>query len=355
MNRLSNFKVDQEVGGNQRSTSSPKLAILHCEHHNEFAGLFTRLRSVSPSLLPDSLPPKVLIKPNLCDLVSWEAGVTTDPAWLPVLAHELRAIRPDVQILVVESDAVSAYKTLRSCDETYDRLGYREIARQNRIELVNLTNAESIQISLEDIPKPILIPELFLEEFFFISIANLKVHGYERMTAILKNSLGLLPDQDISPFHPYLARLISYLHRLSPPDLCIVDGRIGLEGNGPIAGDPVRMNSVIFSNDALSADAAACRLMMISPKEVPHLRQTAKDLGRKLPEISLPPDIQPRFFAFNGADHQAIRLKFAIRRILASSDLFIGRWLGRFLRFKHDPLKFLSETIPKLIRRLHAS
>ena len=347
-------KDNRRIAGKRPPANLPSLAILHCEDHSDLVEVLTRLRSASPSLLPTSLPRKVVIKPNLCDMVSWEAGVTTDPSWLPVLARELRAIRPDVQIVVVESDAVSAYKTYRSCDETYDRLGYREIARQHGIELANLSNSECIEISMEGIPVPILISELFLEEFYFISIANLKVHPYERMTAILKNALGLLTDADISSLHPYLSLLISHLHRLCPPDLCIVDGRIGLEGQGPILGDPVRMNSIIFSNDALAADVAACKLMMIPPEEVPHLRKVASDLERDFLEVQLPANIQPRSFAFNGTGHGAILLKFANRRLHRSSELFTNRWLDRFLRFKREPLKFAKEAIPKLTRRLHA-
>ena len=340
--------------GKQAPANLPSLAILCCEDHGNLAGVLSRARTVLPSLLPASLPRKVVIKPNLCDVVSWEAGVTTDPSWLPVLAGELRSIRPDVQIVVVESDAVSAYKTYRSCDETYDRLGYREVAREQGIELVNLSKSESIEISMDGIPLPILISDLFLEEFYFISIANLKVHPYERMTAILKNSLGLLTEGDISSLHCYLSLLISHLHRFCPPDLCIVDGRIGLEGQGPILGDPVCMNSIIFSNDALAADVAACKLMMIPPEEVPHLRKVAADLGRNFQEIQLPADIQPRSFAFNASSHGDILLKFANRRLHRSSELFTNRWLDRFLRFKREPVKFATEAIPKLARRVHA-
>jgi uncharacterized protein (DUF362 family) len=329
-------------------------AILRREPDAGLDGILQKLRSASPSLLPASLPPKVVIKPNLCDIVSWEAGVTTDPSWLPVLAAELRAIRPDVRILVVESDAISAYKSFRSCDETFDRLGYREIARANDVELVNLSNTDSIEISLEGIPLPILISELFLEEFYFISVANLKVHGYEYMTGILKNSLGLLSGSDLTPMHPYLPMLISELHRLCPPDLCIIDGRIGLEGHGPIIGDPVAVNAVVFSNDALAADAAACKLMGIPPQEVPHLRETAKNLGRRIPEVTLPSDIQPHSFSFNTPDHRAILLKFANRRFHRASETLANNWINRFLRFKREPLKFASEAIPKLVRRLHA-
>jgi uncharacterized protein (DUF362 family) len=328
-------------------------SILRWDHRGDLDGVLTRLRSVAPSILPSSLPRKVVIKPNLCDVVSWEAGVTTDPAWLAVFARELRAIRPDVHIVVIESDAISAYKSFRSCDETFDRLGYREIAHQHGIELVNLSKTESIEISLEGIPEPILLSELFLEEFYFISIANLKVHAYEHMTGILKNSIGLLTGSDLAPLHPYLPLLISCLHRLCPPDLSIVDGRIGLEGHGPIIGDPVPMNAIVFSHDALTADVAACKLMMISPEKVPHLRQVAKDQTRRLPDVSLPTDIQPRAFAFDGATHRAILLKFANHRIHRLSEVLANRWINRFERFRREPMRFTTQAIPKLARRLY--
>jgi uncharacterized protein (DUF362 family) len=328
--------------------------VLRSEPQAGLTGIFQRLRAVAPNLLPSSLPPKVVIKPNLCDIVSWEAGVTTDPSWLPVLAAELRAIRPDVRIVVVESDAISAYKSFRSCDETFDRLGYREIAQAHNIELVNLSKTESIEIALEGIPLPVQVSELFLEEFYFISIANLKVHGYEYMTATLKNSLGLLTGSDLTPMHPYLPMLISQLHRLCPPDLCIVDGRVGLEGSGPIIGDPVAVNAIVFSNDALAADVAACKLMNIPPDEVPHLRQTAKILGRQLPEITLPADIHPHPFAFDAPDHRVILMKFANRRLHRASEAIANNVINRFVRFKREPIKFTMEAIPKLVRRLYA-
>jgi uncharacterized protein (DUF362 family) len=341
--------------GNTRVLPAPAVTFLDCPDHHDLAGTLNRLRRSNPALLPTSLPRRVLIKPNLCDIVSWEAGVTTDPAWLGVLSDMLRAIRPDVEILVVESDAISAYKTYRSCDETFERLGYTDAARKAGTKLVNLTAEESIEIAMPGIPYPIRIAQLFLEEFYFISIANLKVHPYERMTAILKNSLGLLCDADISFLHAYLSALIAEFHLLCPPDLCIVDGRIGLEGHGPILGDPVATNTIIFSNDALTADSAACKLMQIPVEQVPHLGVVAKALQRSLPAIELPDGIQSRAFAFDaGGGHSSILLKFANRRLHKSSELFTNRWLDRFHRFKREPLKFAIEGIPKLVRRTYA-
>jgi uncharacterized protein (DUF362 family) len=339
--------------GVQQSEVSPVVVVIN-NVKNGLETAWTDACALHPQIFPAVLPARVLIKPNLCDIVAWENGVTTDPSWLHALVPQLRALRPDVRISVVESDAIGAYKTYRSCDETFERLGYVANANDLGIELINLSKAETFDISLPAIPYSVHIPQLFLEEFYFISIANMKIHPYEHMTGILKNSLGLLPQADISHFHPYLPALISGLHRLCPPDLCIIDGRVGLEGKGPIMGDPVQMQTLIFSNDALAADLMACRLMAIPPETVPHLRATARDLGRSLERYSAVGEIQPRKFAFDPEQaHGQILAKFANRRLHRASELFTNRWIDRFLRFKREPITFLSSAIPKLARRVY--
>jgi uncharacterized protein (DUF362 family) len=302
-----------------------------------------------PGLLPSTLPAQVVIKPNLCDITAWETGVTTDPRWLGVLARLLRSIRPDVKIYAVEADAISAYKTYRSCDETFERLGFVAAAQEAGINLVNLSRSDTLEVSLAGIPMAVRIPQLFLEEMYFISIANLKLHPYTRITGILKNSLGLITDADRSEFHPHLSVLLSRLHQLFPPDLCIIDGRIGLEGRGPILGRPVRMNTILFGADALDVDETACRLMAIRPGKVAHLRQTAKDLGRDFGEFEVVGDLQPRTFVFDDPEgHSAIAIKFAYRRWLHHLDLFCNRWTGRAIRLRYDPLSFKKSIMAKL-------
>ena len=327
-----------------------KVSVVRVEDHAELARGFRLALQQLPGLLPQSLPRQVVIKPNLCDILPWETGVTTDPHWIGILAAELRAIRPDVEIRVVESDAISAYKSYRSCEETFDRLGYAVAARDAGVELVNLSRRDAIEIRLDGIPQPVRIPQLLLEEMYFISIANLKLHGYTRMTGVLKNCMGLLTDAEISSLHPHLSVLISRLHKLCSPDLCIIDGRIGLEGNGPIIGRPARMDTLIVGNDALSVDEASCRLMGIPPKQVAHLRQTARDLKRHLGEYEIIGDLRPREFVYDGLRvHPAIQTKFANRRLHQRMEAISNRWIDRAYRFKDDPVTFAKEALPKLL------
>lgn len=325
-------------------------AIRVSEHDDLAQGFAVALRQIE-GLAPVSLPEQVLIKPNLCDITSWETGATTDPRWIGVLAREFRAIRPDVRIRVVESDAVSAYKHHRSCDETFERLGWVHAAREENVELVNLSRAETIELRLNGLPMAVRVPQMFLEEMYFVSIANLKVHPYTRMTGVLKNSLGLLADADISSLHAYLSAAISGLHKLVPPDLCIIDGRIGLEGRGPILGDPVRTNTLLVGRDALVVDEAACRLMEIPVRDVAHLRQTAKDLGRKLGNFEVAGELRPRAFSFDdGGAYPSIQTKFASRRLHERLAVFSNLWIDRAYRFKREPATFMNSAMQKLVR-----
>lgn len=327
-----------------------KVSAVRVEDHTELAAGFRRALQQLPGLLPQTLPRLVVIKPNLCDISPWETGVTTDPRWVGILAAELRAIRRDVEIRVVESDAISAYKSYRSCEETFERLGFVAAAHDADVKLVNLSRGDAIEIRLDGIPQPVRIPQLLLEEMHFISIANLKLHGYTHVTGILKNSIGLLTDAEISSLHPYLSILISRLHKLCSPNLCIIDGRVGLESNGPIIGTPVDMDTLLVGNDALSVDEASCRLMGIPPKEVAHLRQTAKDLDRRVGQCEIVGDLRPRTFIFDGLRAQpAIQAKFANRRRHQRMETISNRWIDRAYRFRDDPPTFVRGAISKLL------
>jgi uncharacterized protein (DUF362 family) len=302
--------------------------------------------------LPDELPAKVVIKPNLCDIVSWEMGVTSDPAWIPILANAMRARRADVQIQLVESDAVSAYRSYRSCDETFDRLGFRDVAKRENVELVNLSRERSWEVTVPGFTDPLRVPELFFEDFFYVSLANVKVHPYERFTGTLKNGLGLLPQADISGYHMRLPEVILAMYRLCTPDLAILDGRIGLEGKGPIIGEPKLIGKVILGNNGLAVDETACRLIGVSRRQVPHLRFVARAVGHDSNSVEVTGDVSSHPFEFDpqGA-HQAILTKFAIRRFCRRLEGRMLRAYGLWQAFKNKPLGFARRIARRLVRR----
>jgi uncharacterized protein (DUF362 family) len=55
------------------------------------------------------------------------------------------------------------------------------------------------------------------------------------------------------------------------PDLAIVDGIIGMEGDGPLNGSAKPMGVLIMGLDPLAVDATSCRLMQLDPERVRYL------------------------------------------------------------------------------------
>ena len=51
----------------------------------------------------------------------------------------------------------------------------------------------------------------------------------------------------------------------------IVDGIVGMEGNGPIQGTPKHAGVLVMGRDLAAVDATCCRIMGIDPAKVEYL------------------------------------------------------------------------------------
>jgi hypothetical protein len=63
------------------------------------------------------------------------------------------------------------------------------------------------------------------------------------------------------------------------PDFAIVDGIVGMEGNGPIQGEPKNAGVLILGDDPVAVDATCCRVMGLLPEKVKYLTQAGILLG----------------------------------------------------------------------------
>ena len=63
------------------------------------------------------------------------------------------------------------------------------------------------------------------------------------------------------------------------PRYAIVDGIVGMEGNGPIQGDAKRCGALVFGDDPVAVDATAARLMTLDPRKIRHLAEAGRFLG----------------------------------------------------------------------------
>jgi uncharacterized protein (DUF362 family) len=100
----------------------------------------------------------------------------------------------------------------------------------------------------------------------------------------MKNFFGLVPGSVYgwpkNELHYIgIPKSIVELARVFPRSFAIVDGIVGMEGNGPIQGTPKPVGVLVMGSDLPAVDATCCRIMGIDPARVEYLQMAADRLG----------------------------------------------------------------------------
>ena len=222
------------------------------------------------------LPPKakVMIKVNLCLVKGYETGTSVDPFIARCLVDWLlQEFDPEI-IYIGEADAVEL-----NADVAFKALGWNaEFEGMPKTELVNLAKDDCIDASIEKglLFKNISMSRKYMESDFLISLAKLKTNMRCNVTCILKNQFGITPVKKKSQYHSHLKEAIYDLNLLKLPDLCLVDGIIGMEGWGPVHGIPKPVGLMIVGSDPVATDHACARIMLIPVRSIPPLKLAIK-------------------------------------------------------------------------------
>ena len=126
-------------------------------------------------------------------------------------------------------------------------------------------------------------PNSALGADLIVSLAKMKTHHWAGATLSMKNLFGLVPGSVYgwpkNQLHYIgIPKSILEINRLFPNTFAIVDGIVGMEGNGPIQGTPKQAGVLVMGNDMAAVDATCCRIMGIDPEKVEYL-QLASEIG----------------------------------------------------------------------------
>jgi len=124
-----------------------------------------------------------------------------------------------------------------------------------------------------------------LEADLVIDLPKLKTHVLTLYTGAVKNLYGVIPGTrkrephlrapGVRDFSPVLVDLLEFVQ----PRLSILDGVIGLEGDGPgVGGAPRSYGLLAASTDAVALDAVIAQALGYQPGQVLHL-ELAQDRG----------------------------------------------------------------------------
>jgi uncharacterized protein (DUF362 family) len=220
---------------------------------------------------------RALIKVNFICEKTWETGATTDPIVVEALIGKLADL--GLEVRVVESDA-----TITNADKAFVATGMRDMCLRNNVEFVNLRHVKDrvkLPVSDGEALQSVTVPRIVVDSAV-ISAAKLKTHVNTDVTLGMKNMFGLLPDKFKAKYHAKgIGKVVVDINAVVKPLLTVVDGFVGMEGAGPVDGEPVQMDLIVAGKDVVAVDATCCRIMGFDPHDVKHVaRAHERGLGK---------------------------------------------------------------------------
>jgi len=233
---------------------------------------------------------RVLLKPNLLMPARPERALTTHPAVIEALVELVQEAGGEP--FIAESPGGPLHTNI-AMQRLYRDTGVREVAERTGVTL--RYDATAIQAPT---PEGLLLKRLDLlktwqEADVVISLPKLKTHNLTLITGALKNLFGLVPGLIKSGYHSKLPDLDHFCDMLLDvvacvrPALTVMDGVLGMEGNGPsLGGSPRHIGALIASADPVALDAIACQIIGAAPDRLALFR-AAKRRGWWPVEISV--------------------------------------------------------------------
>jgi len=212
--------------------------------------------------------PRVLLKPNLLYGKSPEKAVTTHPS---VVRGMIQIVREAGGIPFI-GDSPSVGGLMR----TAEKAGIKAVADEMKCPLVEF-NRPTLPSKVEGkIFKQLEVDQAVLDAEVVINLPKWKTHAQMVLTLGVKNLFGCVPGPRKPLWHlragesrKAFAQVLLDLYRVVQPSLTILDGDVGMEGNGPGSGDPIPLGLILASKNALSIDLVVCDLLGIPRKSIP--------------------------------------------------------------------------------------
>jgi uncharacterized protein (DUF362 family) len=232
---------------------------------------------------------RVVLKPNL---VEYHKGkvINTDPRFVDAVIEFFKR-EGAAEIIVAEGPG-----HWRNVQFLVNESGLGDVLRKHGVRFVDINHDEPVKVL--NLGRATGLEYLYLSRTIlsadvFVSLPKLKTHHWAGATLSLKNLFGTLPGicygWPKNELHwrgiPNSIVDIALTHT---PHLAIVDGIIGMEGDGPLNGTAKPVGAIVMGVDLLAVDATCCRLMQLPPERVPTLVLAAQRRLGQLREDAIP-------------------------------------------------------------------
>lgn len=251
----------------------------------------------------------IVLKPNLVEFEA-ESVINTNPVVVHAALEAFRAMGAG-RVTIAEgpghrrgtldlAEAAGYFRTVPNFEDLFTDLNLDEVTR---VKLVNPLSRH----------QALYFPNTVLNCDLLVSMPKMKTHHWAVATLSMKNLFGLVPGgvygwpKNVLHWGG-IAESIADINRVFPRTFALVDGIVGMEGNGPIQGTAKSAGVIVAGRDFAAVDATCCRIMKIAPAQVAYLglarkpedlaASSIRQLGEPLAEIrSTPFELLPQFRA----------------------------------------------------------
>ncbi len=196
-----------------------------------------------------------------------------------VVEGVIQTIREHVgQIYIVDSNQI-----LVDAERALRQTKIADLCQKYGVLWVNMSQGQFVKIKLNGLVlKEIEVPQILMRTEM-ITLPVMKTHGRAVITGAVKNQWGCLRELRHN-YHPVLDQALADINGFLRPKFAVMDGTVGLEGNGPKSGVPKIADLVLASGDIVALDTVAAQIMGFRPEDIPHLHLCAqKGIGHNDP------------------------------------------------------------------------
>ena len=293
----------------QRAVTPRPSAVAVVKAANYEAGLTGQMARGIAECGLDVRGKRVLLKPNL---VEFDAAtcINTD-ARVVAAAVEVFERMGAAEVLIGEGPGHR-----RDTWDLAEQAGYRSIIPNFDRRFTDL-NRDDVGLMKSVIAgDDLFFPNSVLRADLIVSLAKMKTHHWAGATLSMKNFFGIVPGNVYgwpkNQLHFYgINESIIALHRVfGPKSFAVVDGIVGMEGNGPIQGSPKPVGVLVMGNDLVAVDSTCCRIMGLRPEKISYLTDSSygnfttegiEQRGENVIEVTKPFHVMPAFRHLGGS------------------------------------------------------
>lgn len=221
----------------------------------------------------------ILVKPNLLAGKPPEAAVTTHPAVVRAVIRVLK--EAGATVIVGDSPGIgTARKAAEKC-------GVQKVCEEESVELIELKTLVIAENPGGHTFKRLEVAKEAIDVDGIVNVPKLKTHAQMYLTLGVKNLFGCVPGKLKPQWHlsagvesAHFAGMLLDLCDFLKPRLTVIDGIVGMEGNGPGAGDPRQLGILAASPDPVALDTVITDILGAKSNDVPILKAAgARGMG----------------------------------------------------------------------------